>query len=94
MIICDSHTHSNFSFDSKSTIEEMVIKAIKQEISVYTVTDHCDAIAINEKDNEFGVCLEKNIPLSVEETRRVAKKYSDKIKVLAGIELGEPTHFI
>ena len=93
MMICDSHTHSAFSFDGEVPVEEMVKQAIKNKIDVITITDHCDAVGIGDRDNEFGVVLEDAIPKSVLETRRVATIYKDKIKVLAGVELGEPTHF-
>ncbi|MGN0459559.1 MAG: PHP domain-containing protein, partial [Ruminococcus sp.] len=93
MFICDSHTHSEFSFDGEVPVEEMVKQGIKNKIDVLTITDHCDVLGIGDSNNEFGVVLEEAIPKSVEETRRVATLYKDKIKVLAGVELGEPTHF-
>lgn len=93
MYICDSHTHSSFSFDGDVPVEEMVKQAIVNKIDVITITDHCDAVGIGDKDNEFGVVLEEAISKSALETRRVATLYKDKIKVLAGVELGEPTHF-
>ena len=93
MYLCDSHIHSEFSFDAEVPVEEMVKQGIANNLKVMTITDHCDAVAIGETDNEFGVVLEKSIPASVKETKRVAKLYEDKIKVLAGVELGEPTHF-
>jgi histidinol-phosphatase (PHP family) len=93
MYLCDSHIHSAYSFDGDVPVEEMVKQGIEKNIKVMTITDHCDALAIGEKDNEFGVILEEAIPNSVKEVRRVAEIYRDKIKVLAGVELGEPTHF-
>ncbi|MGN1132510.1 MAG: histidinol-phosphatase HisJ family protein, partial [Ruminococcus sp.] len=93
MYICDSHTHSEFSFDGEVPVEEMVKQGIENKIDVLTITDHCDVLGIGDSNNEFGVVLEDAIPKSVEETRRIATLYKDKIKVLAGVELGEPTHF-
>ena len=92
MKICDSHIHSDFSFDGSVSVEEMVKQGIKNNISVMTITDHCDATGIGDKNNEFGVVLEDSIPASVKETKRIAQIYKDKITVLTGIELGEPTH--
>lgn len=91
MFLCDSHTHSKYSFDGKESIEDMVKNAISKNIKVLTITDHCDAIGIGEKNNDFGVILEDVIPQSVAEIREIKNKYSDKIKILAGMELGEPT---
>jgi histidinol-phosphatase (PHP family) len=93
MFLCDSHIHSAFSFDGEVPVEEMVKQGIDNNIQVMTITDHCDVVGIGEKNNEFGVVLEEAIPNSVKEIRRVAGIYKDKIKVLAGVELGEPTHF-
>ncbi len=92
MIYCDSHTHSAFSFDAEIPVEQMVLSAIDKGVRVLTITDHCDALAIGVPDNEFGVILEEAVPASVREIRRVAELYRDRIKVLAGVELGEPTH--
>ena len=36
MIICDSHTHSSFSFDAEVPMEDMVKGAIKKNINVIT----------------------------------------------------------
>ncbi len=91
MYLCDSHIHSEFSFDGSVPVEEMVKQGIENGIDVMTVTDHCDVVGIGDKDSEFGVDLEKAIPCSVAEIRRVSDLYSGKIKVLAGVELGEPT---
>lgn len=39
---CDLHCHSQYSFDSKLTIEEILKKAKAAEISVLAITDHND----------------------------------------------------
>ena len=93
MYLCDSHIHSEFSFDGNVPVEEMIKQGIEKGISVITITDHCDVVGIGDKNNEFGVVLEEVIPKSVAETKRAAQLYKNKIKVLTGIELGEPTHF-
>lgn len=93
MYLCDSHIHSEFSFDGNVPVEEMVKQGIENGISVMTITDHCDVVGIGDQNNDFGVVLEKVIPKSVAEIKRISQLYKDKIKVLAGIELGEPTHF-
>lgn len=91
MIICDSHTHSSFSFDSEELMEDMVKGAIEKNISVITFTDHCDAVGIGNSA-KFKTVLEEEIPKSVKEANRLKEVYKSKIKVLSGIELGEPTH--
>ena len=69
MFLCDSHTHSSFSFDGEVPVEEMVKQAVENKIDVLTITDHCDVLGIGDKNNEFGVVLEDAIPRSVLETR-------------------------
>ncbi len=91
MIICDSHTHSSFSFDAEVPMEDMVKGAVKKNINVITFTDHCDVIGIYD-EKKFESVLEEEIPKSVAESKRLKEVYSDKIKVLTGVELGEPTH--
>ena len=89
-MICDSHTHSNNSFDAKSTVEEMCRAAISQNLYAITITDHCEAPFIRfGADCEFG-CFDDLIPKSLEDTARAAEQFSGKLKVLRGLELGEP----
>ncbi|MFA6866835.1 MAG: histidinol-phosphatase HisJ family protein [Clostridia bacterium] len=38
----DTHTHTKFSFDAKSSIEEMITKAQEMGIEYYAISDHCD----------------------------------------------------
>jgi histidinol-phosphatase (PHP family) len=79
----DYHTHSSFSADSDEPLEAMVNKAVSLGIEEYAVTDHYDPNYRNEAFN-FGLDLEGY----TNELERVAKKYSSKIKLLKGIEIG------
>lgn len=38
----DTHTHTHFSFDGKSALNEMVTKAARLGVEYYAITDHCD----------------------------------------------------
>lgn len=92
MKICDLHTHSNNSFDAKNSVDEMCQSAINKGLYAIAITDHCEAPEIkNVAECEYG-CFDELIPKSVEETMRAKEKYSSQIKVLCGIELGEPMH--
>lgn len=89
-MICDSHTHSNNSFDAKSSVEEMCRAAVSQNLYALTVTDHCEAPFIRfGADCEFG-CFDELIPKSLEDISCAAGQFSGKLKVLRGLELGEP----
>ena len=92
MILCDFHTHSNNSFDAESSVDEMCRAAISRGISAIAITDHCEAPYINLGENcEFG-SFDRQIPKSVKDALAAKKKYEGKLKVLCGVELGEPMH--
>ena len=92
MILCDFHTHSDNSFDAESSVDEMCRAAISRGISAIAITDHCEAPYINLGENcEFG-SFDRQIPKSVKDALAAKKKYEGKLKVLCGVELGEPMH--
>lgn len=92
MIICDLHIHSNNSFDAKSTVDEICKTAVERGLYAVAVTDHCEAPYIKCGENcEFG-SFDRQIPQSINDTLIAKEKYRSKLKVLCGIELGEPVH--
>lgn len=92
MKLCDLHTHSNNSFDAKNSVDEMCKSAIDMGLFAIAITDHCEAPMIKcGSDCEYG-CFDTLIPKSIKDTLSAKQKYSDKIKVLCGVELGEPMH--
>ncbi|MEE0970683.1 MAG: histidinol-phosphatase HisJ family protein [Clostridia bacterium] len=92
MILCDFHTHSDNSFDAESSVDEMCRAAISRGISAIAITDHCEAPYINLGENcEFG-SFDRQIPKSVKDALAAKTKYEGKLKVLCGVELGEPMH--
>lgn len=92
MKICDLHTHSNNSFDAKSTVDEMCLAAINRGLYAIAITDHCEAPFITcGYDCEFG-SFDERIPKSIADTLKAKQKYSSQLKVLCGIELGQPMH--
>lgn len=92
MILCDSHTHSDNSFDAKNTVDEMCRAAIERGLSAIAVTDHCEAPFIRfGADCEFG-SFDEQIPKSFADATLARDKYQGQLKVLRGMELGEPMH--
>ncbi len=92
MKICDMHIHSNNSFDAESSVDRICKAAISRGMYAIAVTDHCEAAFINRpEESEFGD-FSKRIPKSVSEINEAKQKYSSKLKVLCGMELGEPMH--
>lgn len=87
--ICDCHTHSKWSFDGNAEIDDMCEQAIKLGFNVLTVTDHCEVNGWNNpEESEFGNFAEL-IPQSIYHLKESQIKYSSKIKLLRGIELGQ-----
>ena len=79
MILCDIHTHSDNSFDAKSSVDAMCESAVKRGLSVLAVTDHCEAEYIRcGEDCEFG-SFDRQIPKSIADIRAAQKKYEGKL---------------
>lgn len=92
MKICDIHTHSSNSFDAENTVEEMCESACNKGLFALAITDHCEAPEILlGSESEYGD-FNKLIPKSNYETSIMQDRYKGKIKILRGIELGEPMH--
>ncbi|MER2080691.1 MAG: histidinol-phosphatase HisJ family protein [Ruminococcus sp.] len=92
MILCDTHTHSDNSFDAKSSVDEMCRAAIGRNLSVLAVTDHCEAEYIRcGEECEFG-SFDRQIPKSIADIYSAKEKYKGRLQVLCGLELGEPMH--
>jgi histidinol-phosphatase (PHP family) len=90
--ICDSHVHSNNSFDGESTVREICEAAIQKGISCVTITDHMEAPEIGLGDKSiFGNAM-KQITQSVADVEELAQEYKGRLKLLKGMELGEPMH--
>lgn len=89
---CDMHTHSDNSFDAKDPVDAMCRAAIGRGLYAIAITDHCEAPFIRfGEDCEFG-SFDKQIPRSYADACAARDKYADRLKVLRGMELGEPTH--
>ena len=90
MKICDLHTHSNNSFDAKSSVDDICRAAIERGLYAVAITDHCEAPFIRFGDDcEFG-CFDRLIPQSIADTAAARKKYAGQLRVIRGLELGEP----
>lgn len=91
-MLCDLHIHSNNSFDAKCSVDEICKIAIDSGIGTIAITDHCEAEYIDKgEDCEFG-SFDRQIPQSLKDTEAAIEKYKGKLKILRGLELGEPMH--
>lgn len=98
MGLIDCHAHSQHSVDADYPISRMCDAAIKQGLSVFAITDHCEAnrwydITHYGKEKSayeydcymFSDCYEK----SLEDIIRQKEIYKGKIELLCGVELGQ-----
>ena len=85
MFKIDMHTHTRYSFDSETDPIQLIQNAINNDIKVLAITDHYDT---DNDDFQFGSFFQ--IEERKEEMLSLKKKFSDKIKILHAIELGQP----
>lgn len=76
----DLHTHTTFS-DGRSTMEEMVLSAIKKGLTSYGIADHCYT------PYDLDYCIQKDqFPAYKAEFQRLKALYGDRIDLYLGIE--------
>ena len=85
MISADFHNHSDFSTDGTDRLEDMVRSAVEKGLKTICVTEHND---FDYPDGEFLLDTDKYKA----ELFRVKQKFSDKIDVFFGAELGLMPH--
>jgi len=79
----DFHIHSNFSLDSKATMESIVKVALEKNFKTICFTDHVDLEATEERIDLLFRPLDY-----FRDINKVKYKYRDKIEILAGVEIG------
>lgn len=82
-MFCDYHIHSQFSADSKMTLEEISETAVKLGLNEIAITDHHD---IDYQDDSIEFLIDKNEYLK--EIEKYQQKYNGKLNIKKGIEMG------
>lgn len=94
-ILVDLHTHSDCSPDGKDRVGDMYKWACELGLKVYALTDHCEC-------NFWEKAVDPDItdammygageyaPRSISEQTELKSRFADKLKILTGIELGQP----
>ena len=82
----DLHTHTDSSFDGHYSADLMCEAAVNNGISVYAITDHFD-VDFYEAHN-----LESRQKSSYEDIICARSVFENKIQLLRGIEMGQPTY--
>jgi len=87
MILSDCHIHTNHSSDSDAAMESMILAAIHKGLKTICFTEHLDLDFPVDKGNE-ALNFRVNIPEYQRELMMMKERYSGKIEILFGIELG------
>ncbi len=82
----DLHMHTDSSFDGNYSALEMCASAVKNGLSVIAFTDHFD-VDFFERHN-----LDTRQRTSYEGILSAREEFSDRITVMRGIEMGQPTY--
>ncbi len=81
----DIHTHSTFSFDGVDTLKNMVKTAYEKGIAYYGVAEHYNA---DYSDSVNELLAKTDTAKYFRCAKKLQKKYSGKMTVLAGCEFG------
>ena len=82
MKIYDCHVHTDFSYDGKSSLDEMCHRAKELSVNAITITDHDFPAGKNLSQYE-------HIRQSVESAKRKNEELKGTLLVLSGIELSD-----
>lgn len=99
-MLCDYHTHTEFSDDSVYDMEDCIKDAIEMGMAEICFTDHVD-YGIKKDWVEGNIQYRHGEPLAnvdypkyFEKLAYVQEKYKDKISIKKGLEFGIQTHTI
>ena len=88
-ILWDCHMHSSFSADSPTPMEKMITSAIECGLEGICFTEHLDPdYPATPETLDFSL----DIPAYKDQLFSLKEKFSDKIQVCFGIELGLQPH--
>lgn len=82
--ISDCHTHTACSPDGADSAMMMCESAARLGLYCITVTDHCECNVYRSEG------YDRSIRQSYSETRRAGAVFRDRLRVFAGVEIGQP----
>ena len=83
MYLCDVHTHTLISHDSRAPLEKQAEAAAAAGLSELCVTDHCDLLNSRGQPVTFF-----DWPAAKEQYRRVKAAFTGRLELRLGLELG------
>lgn len=87
-MICDLHTHSEFSFDGEVPVDAMCEAAIAAGVEHLAITDHCD---VDSDVEHWQKIFDRDA--AWEAMTAAKEKYAGRLHLHCGIELGNPHHY-
>lgn len=87
-ILFDMHTHSDNSPDGEHSVTLMCEKAIEKGVKILAITDHCECNAYREDH------YDRSSKQSFFEISKAQAVFGNRIRLLRGVELGQPTQDI
>lgn len=85
----DYHMHSNFSADSKITLDEICKHSINIGLEEIALTDHHD---IDYPNSQITFIIDRSKYLATLE--QIQQKYFDQLRIKKGLELGIQAHIL
>lgn len=85
--IADLHTHNHHSFDSEMHPDDCFSTAVEAGVDIIAVTNHFDIDGVLD-----GIYAGYDVETDKSEVLRGQKEYSGRLRIIWGIELGQPTH--
>lgn len=82
--LSDSHTHSDCSRDAQDPAIMMCEAAERLGLYSITITDHCECNTYEEEE------YDRSVRQSFFEAKKAAAVFQGRMKVYAGVELGQP----
>lgn len=82
-VLFNIHTHTEHSHDSQAKIDDLCEQALKEGLSGFAVTDHCDC-AWYYKPEAYTSLLD-----SWDDCQRAKTLYNDRLILACGVEIGE-----
>jgi len=83
MIKSDYHSHTSYSFDSKASVDSMVMQAIELGLEEICFTDHIDFTY-----PECKIVSPYGIAANIAAIRDAAQRYKGQIRLPVGVEIG------
>ncbi len=89
-VLLDVHTHTTFSCDARSNMEEQCAAAYQKGVSFYGISDHFDygVIPHDQKMADDFAKMRANEEKYFRSARCAQEKYAGKMQILVGAEFG------